>query len=158
MTLHVIEAIHKLIHRDSHRHHVPAHPPFGHTKDNAFGVINDVVNVVGAIVRQSGNLTRRIDQASLRRQAFDEVCVRFNVNRRGDGIDERRNVRRSAHLIEFAHALQLGNDGEEINRFAAFVQGINRFINPRVFFEIEILSVNNWNNTNDRVGVKEERA
>ncbi len=104
-----------LLHELPHRHEAGLHAVFGHREDGALGVVEDEIGVLVGLVGVGDDLVGRVDETAQRGLFLDDARVVFDVGGPRHTVDERGQVRRTAHFLDLARLRQLLAQGHEID-------------------------------------------
>jgi hypothetical protein len=127
-------------------------------KNRAFRLVEDDVGFVLGLVGVCQDLVGGKDQAPEGRLFLDDARVVLDVGRPRHAVDERRDIRGPADLLEIARAAQLLLEGDEIDGVAALDELHHLVENAPVRIAEEIARVDDLDGGIERVVVEQDRA
>ncbi len=143
----VEDAVHDVGERDV----VLARALVGDLVDLGLRLVHHVVDLALAGVADLHDLGARVDQPAQDRLLPDDLGVVAGVRGDRDVRRERVEVRRAPDALQLAAALELGGDGDHVDRLAAAVEVDDRVVDRLVGGPVEVGAAQRLRHVGDRV-------
>ena len=146
------------LHQVAERHEPFADAILGDREDGALRLVEQQLRLLLGLVGLGQDLVRGMNQAPQRRFFFDDPRVVGDVRGPRHAVGQRRDVRRTAALVELAGARQLFLQGDEVDRLAALAERHHLVEDPAVRVAEEIARVDQLRRVVERLVMDQDRA
>ena len=156
--LELLDALHRGPDQLLDAHELFGTPRLRHLENAMLGVVEDFARGAVSLVDVLDDAGRRLDQTPHHRLVPDDLRVIVDVRRRGDDVDQRRDVFHAAGPVEIAAAAQLVAQRDGIDDVAAFGQRQHRPEQQAMALLVEHRVVQDLRGLERRVLVEQHRA
>ena len=113
--------------------------PLADVENSLLGLIHHIINAGPFVVGDRSDLIGGVDHLAADGISLHDAAIGFGVERRWHLIDKRCQIGRSADLAQLAAPVQFIGNSQQVNRDALFVQAGERFPDPLVSVNVEII-------------------
>ena len=123
-----------------------------------FGLVELLLDIFAFVVAHFGDIASGGDEAAERRFSLHEFGVVGDIGSTWDAVDESGKRRGTAHGVYVTLFFEAVGNGEDIDRFARFVELDHGFVDHAVYVAVKVVCLENIGDFGDGVFVEHERS
>ncbi len=158
LRLQLLDRIEAVAHQLAQRREADGRALVGDLEDAAFRFVEDLLRILFGAVGRDRDVVRALNQRAERRLLLDDARVVPDVRRARHAVDQARDVRRPADLVEFARAAQLLFQRDQIDRVVALGERDHLVEDAAVRVAIEVIGVDDLDRFVHRFVAQDHRA